>query len=724
MSEHANELCVLVVGHFLGELSSVSILSIAHTPKDEENPFNAPLVHQRLFGNRQNDANCAQHVLQALFLSGRLNFSALIRQTLFTPRQLEHSLAVLIQENLVLWYTSAEDGSTSYEPNHNACYLLVRAGKYLSYVEDRFQEPAVELLMHMIAHGHSSVGALVQAHRSSHSAPTHKSALSNGLKSKEVNGRHVDDTQLAHALHDSLADLLGTGLLGLAHESDFRPFADNRIEAEMLAPHRDGLSLKMKQAEALLYEEGIADRLHEWKHGTEAQQAELSDLKGSKKRKISSFSEAVKKRPRLSTESNITDGNRLREDVILRINHDKFSILDRNKKLVNLAEASIGTVTSQVYAAALRMLEDQLELKRRTLFSDDVNAVDDGPLPRELPQFSTSDLSTEITFSADSNLKGVCFPSPADLADSLGHADDQEIDLTAYDHRKKRRKKMVKPDTDDDSDHVKVDGFASPDEDESTDDIGDGNVSNVESDPEDQIASEDYHPSQPNPRKRRISHSSDPPKPLPNPLTQHLLLLAHHPYQFLHHLPATLSADEAWSVDIHALSKHLLIHSLTRTVTAKFGPLAARLVRILQQKGKVDEKTLTTLSLMNQKTMRKLLSELSSEGFIELQEVPKDTQRAPMKTMFFWFFDEERCRKRVLDVTYKTMCRLLQRITVERAKVKDTVEKSERVDVRGREDEFLGAGEKEALGGWRAREERLLGELGRLDDLVAVLRDF
>ena len=363
-------------------------------------------------------------------------------------------------------------------------------------------------------------------------------------------------------------------------------------------------------------------------------------------------------------------------------------------------------------------------MKRRTLFSDDVNAVEDGPLPRELPQFSTNDLSTEITSSADPNLKEICFPGPTDLADSLGHADDKEIDLTAYDHRKKRRKKMVKQDTGDDSDDVQVVGFASPDEDECTDYIGDGNVSNVASAREDLNATHVSHPTKENPRKRRRSHSSAPPKPPPDPLTQHLLLLAHHPHKFLHHLPATLSADEAWSIDIHALSKHLLIHSLTRTVTAKLGPLAARLVRILHQKGKLDEKTLTTLSLMNQKMMRKLLSELNSEGFVELQEVPKDTQRAPMKTMFFWFFDEERCRKRVLDMTYKTMCRLLQRITVERAKVKETVEKSERVDVQGHEDEFLGEGEKEALAGWRAREERLLGELGRLDDLVAVLRDF
>lgn len=236
----------------------------------------------------------------------------MIRLTLFTPRQLKHSLAVLIQENLVLWYTSAEDGSTSYEANHNACYLLIRSGKYLSYVEDRFKEPAVELLSHVIAYGHTSVGALVRAHGSSSGASSHKSALPNGIKCKDVNSGHVDDNHSAHALQDSLCDMLSTGLFGLAHESDFRPFADNRIEAEKLAPHRDGLSVKMKQAEALIYEQGIADRLHEWKHGTEAQRAELSDLKWSKKRKIDNLSEGAKKRPRLSTESNITDGDKLR----------------------------------------------------------------------------------------------------------------------------------------------------------------------------------------------------------------------------------------------------------------------------------------------------------------------------------------------------------------------------------------------------------------------------
>lgn len=410
---------------------------------------------------------------------------------------------------------------------------------------------------------------------------------------------------------------------------------------------------------------------------------------------------------------------------MLRINHDKVLVLDRNQHLVDMAEASIGTLTSQIYAVALSILEkDQMECKKRTLFSDDVNAVEDDPFPRDLPQFSTNDLKTEISSSSDSNLKKAFFPGSTDLADNLGHVDESEVNMTQYEHRKKRRRKKLKLDSDDDSDDIQVAGFASPDEEENTEDDGDGNVSGVDTDPEDLRALDDFHPVNANPRKRGRSHSSAPAKPPPSPLSQHLLLLAHHPYKFLHHLPAALAADERWSVDVHTLSKHLLTHTLLQTITAKYGPLAARLVRILNQKGKVEEKNLASYSLIHQKTARQLLSAMNREGFLELQDVPKDTQHAPNKTLFLWFFDEERCRKRVLDMTYKTMCRILQRISVEKAKVKETVEKSERVDVQGHEDEFLGEGEKEALAGWRAREERLLGELMRLDDLVAVLRDF
>ena len=70
------------------------------------------------------------------------------------------------------------------------------------------------------------------------------------------------------------------------------------------------------------------------------------------------------------------------------------------------------------------------------------------------------------------------------------------------------------------------------------------------------------------------------------------------------------------------------------------------------------------------------------------------------------------------------MGNLVRRARVEKESVRGVVEKSERTDVVGREKELLGAGELEALARWREKERRIWGEVGRLDELVGVLRDF
>lgn len=217
-----------------------------------------------------------------------------------------------------------------------------------------------------------------------------------------------------------------------------------------------------------------------------------------------------------------------------------------------------------------------------------------------------------------------------------------------------------------------------------------------------------------------------------HPIRQHLQLLAEHHNRFLIHLPRASKDPERWAIPYPDLSKLLFQNALLSITTSRFGPLACRLLRILCTQGenktanpKLDEKMLVLLSLIPQKKMRTILHNMHRAGHIELQEVPKDsTQRRPGSTMFFWFFDPDRCRARMLEECYKTMGNLVRRVRVERERVRGVVEKSERTDVVGREEEFLGDGELKALKEWREREERIWGEVGRLDGLVAVLRDF
>lgn len=382
---------------------------------------------------------------------------------------------------------------------------------------------------------------------------------------------------------------------------------------------------------------------------------------------------------------------------MLRINHDKFSVVARNHQFVELAEKYIGEATSKVYAEVLRKLEPQLRKCREELTSaEDPDEIDLGTLP----QVSTQDLVALLKDGSE-------------LAAAIGVIDSAKIDLTLTDHRKKeRRKKSTDLDA---ANAITVVGHVSSDENE--DDYDSAN-SDIQSEAE-SISSLSY--SSPS---KDINSPSSANRAAMAALRQHLLLLCEHPHQFLHHVSRNATVSEKWAVNFSALSSTLLDVALTQTISTRFGPLATRLINILSVKGKLDEKTLTTLGLLNQKAMRALLTAMHQAGYLQLQEIPRDNNRQPSRTLFLWYWDADRAGARLLEESYAAMSRHVRRARVERERVRETVEKATRTDVVGREDEFLGEGERHALGVWRAKEERLWGQVGRLDEVVAMVREY
>ncbi len=201
----------------------------------------------------------------------------------------------------------------------------------------------------------------------------------------------------------------------------------------------------------------------------------------------------------------------------------------------------------------------------------------------------------------------------------------------------------------------------------------------------------------------------------------HLQILCEQPCRFLSH---SLEHPEKYVVEYSDLSVHLRNAEIFRLVSSRFDKYALRVIRVLLDKGKMDEKYLQEIVLMSAKELRQTLATLKQAGFLELQEVPREAQRQPSRTMYLWFYDPDRVRKMLIEETHKSMARCFQRMKVEGDKVKPTIEKSERSDVRGKEAKLLAKAELEVLKEWRRKEEWLLGEVGRLDELVFVLRDF
>lgn len=203
---------------------------------------------------------------------------------------------------------------------------------------------------------------------------------------------------------------------------------------------------------------------------------------------------------------------------------------------------------------------------------------------------------------------------------------------------------------------------------------------------------------------------------------QHMALLAEHPRGFAQKV-STRGKGE-WRVNFPALVRWMQRNEVEQVINAGHGSIATRIVRMLHAKGKLDEKQVANFSLMRQKDIRSIMTEMHEEGFVEAQEVPKDNSRQPSRTLFLWYFDPNRCRQLLLQRTYKAQARLIQRMQHEKDVVGEVIQKAERLDVVGHEDEYLTQGDKQVLRTWREFEEKLLVQLARQDDLVALLRDF
>ena len=365
----------------------------------------------------------------------------------------------------------------------------------------------------------------------------------------------------------------------------------------------------------------------------------------------------------------------------------------RNNQLVELAGRTISVITASVYAHVLGALEPRIQACREE--PENTNELGTGIDPQFLPQISTAELEGAIRDSPE-------------LARALGKPDDGRLDMAQFDHPKKRRKKER-------CSEAAIDGEVMLDEAEASGSNDDDNVSDASSDPKRSKGEMDVD------LNALPSNRYDPNL---DAIRSHLLILAMHPLRFLHHLPKTSTLPERWTIDYPTLMNNVTRQLLLETIRSRHGLPAARLTRILFDKGKTEEKVLCSISLLTQKTMRTCLLPLHEAGMIGLQEVPRDNSRNPQRTNFLWFFDPERCKAKILEETYKTMARCLRRLRVEREKVKGTIEKASRSDVVGREEELLGVQELQALNVWKEIDKKTWGEVLRLDDLIASLRDF
>lgn len=320
----------------------------------------------------------------------------------------------------------------------------------------------------------------------------------------------------------------------------------------------------------------------------------------------------------------------------------------------------------------------------------------------------------------------VALPKFVDVSKGIGKAPEDKIDTRSLEKSQGKKKKGI--------DEAEAESDASSDEDEDDEDGDDvnenGNIMEVDED-SDTLMDDTFTGSPPvQARPSKVTFQEKLPKPASSEdrqnrmlmIKKHLMLLSEHSHRFVRHCGSRGMGE--WTVDFETLVEFMREDALDTIIAQDFGKIGLRVTRVLKAKGKLDEKTIPSFALLKQKDVRTKLVEMQMAGYVDIQEVPRDNSRAPGRTIFLWFFDKERVSLITLDKLYKSIARSLEVLEVEKIKEQDVLGLAERSDVRENEEEMLSKEQKKNLREIREKEERIMAQISRLDDLVGVFRDY
>ncbi|KAJ9484677.1 hypothetical protein VN97_g8694 [Penicillium thymicola] len=592
-------------------------------------------------------------------------------------RQLHHGLSAMIQHHLIYHFTSLDDGNTYYEGNPQAAYSLVRSGKILQLVESRLGEYAAQVLEAIMMLGHSSIAHLetlpeLKSKRqripigTSHNEIKPEQDGENEEDSAAPNGDHVVSEKPVR-LHPTLKSLASHGYIHRLREAHFQSPNDNWLDASRIIASRPDVKLMKGKQQAAEIEEKAKDMVKERTEGDLTRGLIYNGVpQGAKRKRDHGNSESNKQAP---NGTNGVNGDHVEdEDEDNDWSEDEDGI-DSTPMDSNL----IVRVNYEKLDVALRNTRF-LELAEQGAPSASVE-IYDCLLRRIEYQTARCRDSYEIPREGE---EGEQYSAPIQLS-SIVEDVDPHLDLTGcigpMEPSTVLNKRGKRP-LDDDTNGVNG----------------------------------DEHEDEPSEQNRAYE------------IDQHLGILSQPPL----HLTTkhVISGLPTWRVAFRGLSRKLRHLELERMIESRYGDVALRVVRVLHSKGKLDEKRLQEISLLPFKDLRQTLASMQTGGFVDLQEVPRDAQRQPSKTIYLWYYDPDRVCSSILEDTYKAMSRCLQRIKFERTRERDFLEKTERTDVKGHEEEFLSEAELEHLRNWKAKEALLLAEVSRLDDMVAVFRDY
>lgn len=354
----------------------------------------------------------------------------------------------------------------------------------------------------------------------------------------------------------------------------------------------------------------------------------------------------------------------------MEVNFAQHPIVHRSQRLEDLAHASLGGVTATVYAALLQVLETRIRARDDDIHEDQ----DEEDREQRLPSATTTEIADVLKAWA-----------PIDLTLGISGAASIYKTPAAERDKPKKGKKRIIPEEDFSDIGIKMEMYSDDDE----------------------------------PHEANGFNSYRDQNNMLSLLEEHLKILAEHPKGFCRRVGGAGRGE--WKVDFPALTDKLIASEIDQTVQARLSKVHALVVRMLRDVGRLDDKAIAARLMMRVKDVRAILTQLQFNGLVEGQEVPKDNSRQPSRAIYLWYHDQTRVAALLLQQSYQAMSRILQRLAVERVDKKGIIERAEMMNTK---EESLGQVEREHLMQWREVEERLMLQFIRIDEHVALLRDF
>lgn len=369
----------------------------------------------------------------------------------------------------------------------------------------------------------------------------------------------------------------------------------------------------------------------------------------------------------------VTSGiKKLNPEIVVAFNLERFEKHLRSIALVNLAKSRVGSLSAKVYETALSLIEQNSPDLRPTFLK--ISGLINDP---EEERIFINSIENKLVDD-----KKIVF-NVRDLIKYLPEGLDLRNSILTHNFLKPNIKKRINEDVSE---------------------IGSKKLK-LEND-EEMVAVDTSFDS-------NSTDNSDPHSL--SLVNHHLKLLCSSQCIFL-----TEITPGVYTVPYKALAEQLKKYNYESLIKATLGQDAFKILRCLKGLKLADEKAISNTILLKEKAVRNELFRLIKMNIIEIQEVPRSVDRAASKTFYLFRHKSATSYNFFRNCLLFCMAEILTSIQELKEDHKILLEKCERDDVKGKEEELLLDSELKTLKTLQLKEIDYIGKFNRIKSLYNI----